>query len=411
MDRTILHSDINACYANVEGLYRPELKGKPFAVCGDIEARHGIILAKDELAKKAGVKTGMAIWQAHQLCPELQLVEPHFDRYLKYSKMVREIYYEYTDLCEAFGIDENWLDITGCVACPDGRAAADEIRRRVKKETGLTVSVGVSWNKVLAKLGSDYKKPDAVTVINRDNFKELVWPLPASDMLMVGRSTAAQLSSMGIYTIGDLAAAAPEILKARFGKAGFMLSAYANGNDFSPVRRLGDEPPPKSIGNSTTMPRDAESFEQAGLVILSLAESVGSRLRKGSFMCRTVELSLRGTDLQWQSHRMRLSYATDITSELKEYGITLLSECWDRKPLRSIGLRALELVPSDEPEQLDLLLDYGKIKKQRCIDSAVDKIRLKYGADAIQRASVFGDSVALGAAVCTLPDHSFLRLA
>ena len=203
MDRVILHSDINSCYASVERLYKPELEGKPFAVCGSQEMRHGIVLAKDETAKRAGVKTGMAIWQARQLCPELEVVEPHFERYTKYSAMVREIYAEYTDLCEPFGIDESWLDITNCLACPDPVKTADEIRRRVRAETGLTVSVGVSWNKVLAKLGSDYKKPDAVTVIDREHFKSMVWGLPASDMLMVGRSTRRELARMGIQTIGE----------------------------------------------------------------------------------------------------------------------------------------------------------------------------------------------------------------
>ena len=210
MDRVILHSDINSCYASVERLYKPELEGKPFAVCGSQEMRHGIVLAKDETAKHAGVKTGMAIWQARQLCPELEVVEPHFERYAKYSAMVREIYAEYTDLCEPFGIDESWLDITNCLACPDPVKTADEIRRRVREETGLTVSVGVSWNKVLAKLGSDYKKPDAVTVIDREHFKSMVWGLPASDMLMVGRSTRRELARMGIQTIGEIARTDPE---------------------------------------------------------------------------------------------------------------------------------------------------------------------------------------------------------
>ncbi len=214
MDRAILHSDINSCFASIERLYRPELEGKAFAVCGEQELRHGIILAKNDKAKRAGVKTAMAIWQAKQLCPELVLVEPHYDRYVKYSDMVREIYAEYTDLCEPFGIDECWLDITNCLACPDPEKTAHEIRERVKRETGLTVSVGVSWNKVLAKLGSDYKKPDAVTVIDREHFRQMVWGLPADDMLMVGRSTIRTLKRMGIATIGQLANTDPEILRA-----------------------------------------------------------------------------------------------------------------------------------------------------------------------------------------------------
>lgn len=408
MDRVILHSDINSCYASVERLYRPELEGKPFAVCGEKELRHGIVLAKDELAKRAGVKTAMAIWQAKRLCPELVIVEPHFDRYVKYSKMVREIYAEYTDLCEPFGIDENWLDITNCLACPDGKATAEEIRSRVHRETGLTVSVGVSWNKVFAKLGSDYKKPDAVTVIDRGHFKEMVWPLSVSEMIMVGRSTSQGLERMGIRTIGELAYTEPALLKARFGKMGASLYAYANGIESSPVRRAGEEPAPKSIGNSTTPARDVESFEQAHILLLGLAESVGSRLRRGGYRCRTVELSLRNEELKWSSHRMRLRYATDLTVELLECGEALLRECHEfPAPLRSMGLRALELVRADEPEQVDIFSDYVNINKRRNIDSAIDRIREKYGAESIQRASIFGDAVALGGAVTTLPDHGF----
>ena len=411
MDRTILHSDINSCYASVEQLYRPELAGKPFAVCGEAELRHGIVLAKSESAKKAGVKTAMAIWQAKRLCPELVIVEPHFERYDKYSKLVREIYAEYTDLSEPFGIDENWLDISNCLACPDGRTTAEEIRRRVKAETGLTVSVGVSWNKVFAKLGSDYRKPDAVTVIDREHFRQMLWPLAASEMIMVGRSTSRALEGMGIRTIGELAHTEPELLHARLGKMGPVLHAYANGLDSSPVRRAGDEPMPKSIGNSTTLARDVESAAEAHTVLLSLAECVGTRLRKAGLMCRTVELSLRDTDLSWSSHRMRLRCATDITVELAECGEALLREC-HRFPgaLRSMGLRALELVRSDEPEQVDIFINYVNINRRKKIDYAMDRIRDKYGAKSIQRASIMGDAVALGSAVTTLPEHSFMRL-
>lgn len=391
MDRVILHSDINSCYASIERLYAPSLAGKPLAVCGDRELRHGIVLSKDEIAKRAGVKTGEAIWQAKQKCPELQIVEPHFDRYTKYSGIVREIYKEYTDLCEPFGLDESWLDITNCLACPDGVRTAHEIKERVKRETGLTVSVGVSWNKILAKLGSDYKKPDAVTVIDREHFESMVWPLPASDMLMVGRSTSRALTRMGIYTIGDVAKTDVEILRARFGKGGVMLHVYANGLDSSPVRRVGEAPPPKSIGNSTTMPADVKSLEAAHFVMLMLAESVGARLRHGGYLCRTVEISLRTAELEWSSHRMRLRYATDITSELYEYGMQLLAESHEfPAPLRSIGLRALELVHADAPEQVDIFIDYVNKEKQQKIDAAVDRIRNKYGNSYIQRASIFG---------------------
>ncbi|MCF0137115.1 MAG: DNA polymerase IV [Oscillospiraceae bacterium] len=403
MDRVILHSDINSCYASVEKLYDPTLEGKPFAVCGDKELRHGIVLSKDDIAKRAGVKTGEAIWEAKQKCPELRIVEPHFDRYMKYSRMLRDIYSEYTDLCEPFGIDESWLDITNCLACPDGKRTAVEIKERVKRETGLTVSVGVSWNKVLAKLGSDYKKPDAVTVIDRGHFRDMVWPLPASDMLMVGHSTSKALRRMGINTIGELAQTKPELLRARFGKNGELLYAYANGLDSAPVRRIGEAPPPKSIGNSTTMPADVNSVGEARPVLLLLAESVGARLRNGGYLCRTVEISLRSTELEWSSHRIRLRYATDITAELYEYAVRLLAASHEFPgPLRSMGLRALELVPADSPEQVDIFIDYVNKEKQEKIDAAVDKIRKKYGNALIQRASILG-AIPSDFGFCALP--------
>ena len=403
MERRVLHSDINSCYASIERLLDPGLAGHPFAVCGDKELRHGIVLSKDELAKAAGVKTGMAIWQAKSACPELRIVPTHFDRYEKYTAMVRKIYADYTDLVEPFGMDECWLDITGCIACPDPVKTAHEIRERVKDEIGITVSIGVSWNKIFAKLGSDYKKPDAVTVIDKEHFREIVWRLPASDLLMVGRSTSRTLHRMGIDTIGEIASAPPELLKNALGKSGLMLYAYANGMDTSPVRRIGDTPPPKSIGNSTTPPRDIASVRDAKEIMILLAESVASRLRRDKLMCRTVELSLRDTELNWSSHRMRLRYATDITSELIDYGMELLFASHDfSAPLRSMGLRALELVNADEPEQVDIFINYVNIEKQRKIDAAVDKIRGKYGNGLIQRASVFGQ-IPKDFGFCALP--------
>ena len=393
MDRVILHSDINNCFASIELLYRPELRGRPVAVCGEAEERHGIVLSKDELAKKAGVKTGEAIWQARQKCPELVTVEPHFDRYIKYSRIIREIYSCYTDMCEPFGIDESWLDITSCYACRDGAAAAREINRRVREETGLTVSVGLSWNKVLAKLGSDYKKPDAVTVIDREHFRDMVWPLPASDLLMVGRSTSARLARMGISTIGDIARTDADIMGAAFGKGGYMLHAFANGMDTSPVRRADDVPEAKSIGNSTTTARDITSDREARLVLLTLCESVGARLREAGFLCRTVEVSVRrADDLDWRSHRMRLRYPTDLTDELLSAALSLYLEC--RAPgeiFRSAGVRATELIRSDAPEQMDMFCNYVNRDKLRRIDRAVDSIRDKYGFDSVRRGAALAD--------------------
>lgn len=393
MDRVILHSDINNCFASIELLHHPELKAAPLAVCGEASERHGVVLSKDEKAKKAGVRTGETIWQAKRKCPELQIVEPHFDHYIRYSRIIREIYSDYTDRCEAFGIDESWLDITGCYACRDGEKTACELNERIKGETGLTVSIGVSWNKVLAKLGSDYKKPDAVTVIDRKRFHEMVWPLPVSDLLMVGRSTAAGLTRMGVYTIGDLARTDPDLLGQRFGKGGVMLYAFANGRDSSPVRRTGDEPEAKSIGNSTTTARDITDEREARLVLLTLSESVGARLRESGLRCRMVEVSLRSAEnLAWRSHRMRLRCATDLNDEILNSAMVLFRECrGEGEILRSAGVRALELVKGDAPEQMDLLCDYGYMEKKRRLDCAMDGIREKYGFESIRRAAVVYD--------------------
>jgi DNA polymerase-4 len=360
------------------------------AVGGDEELRHGIVLSKTEEAKRAGVKTGMTIWQARQLCPEITVLPPHFDRYLYFTGEVQKLYAGYTDRREPFGIDESWLDLTGCVSVKDGASAAEEIRDRVSRELGLTVSVGVSWNKVFAKLGSDYKKPNAVTVIDRTRFKDMVWPLPAAELLFVGRSTSRRLSELGIRTIGELAGADADMVRLRLGKAGAMLHAYANGWDTSPVRRAGEAPPPKSIGNSTTPPRDMCALSEAMPVLVSLAESVGARLRKAGFMARTVTLEMRSAQLSWSSHRMRLQYPTDSDRELLEAALELLAEAhkWPAA-LRGIGIRAEELVASDRPEQVDILIDYVNRNRQRRLDSAVDRIRRKYGGDAVKRGAVF----------------------
>lgn len=392
MDRVILHSDINACYASIELLFAPQLRGRPMAVGGDEELRHGIVLSKTEEAKRAGIKTGMTIWRARQLCPELLVVPPHFDRYIYFAGAVQKIYSDYTDRREPFGIDESWLDLTGCVAVGDGESAAKEIGRRVKRELELTVSIGVSWNKVFAKLGSDYKKPDAVTVIDRAGFRDIVWPLPAEELLFVGRSTADRLKALGIRTIGELAGADADMLRVRLGKAGGMLHAYANGWDASPVRCAGDDPPAKSVGNSTTTPRDMCALSDAMPALVSLAESVGARLRKSRAMARTLTLEMRSAQLAWSSHRIRLPYPTDCDRELLEAALMLLAEAhaWPGA-LRGIGLRAEELVRSDVPEQVDILIDYVNRDKRRSLDSAVDRIRGKYGGEAVRRGAVFAD--------------------
>ena len=392
MDRVILHSDINACYASVELLFQPELRGRPVAVGVDEERRHGIVLAKTEEAKRAGVKTGMTLWQARSLCPELVVVPPHFDRYIHYSREVQRIYSEYTDRREPFGIDESWLDITGCLRAGEGERAAREIGARVKRELGLTVSVGVSWNKVFAKLGSDYKKPDAVTVIDRGNFRDIVWPLPAEELLYVGRSTRVRLAALGIHTIGDIARTEERVLKLRLGKMGEVLHAYANGLDNSPVLREGEYAPAKSVGNGTTTPRDMRSLADAMPVVVSLCECVGARLRRIGMRAWVLTLELRSPELHWISHRRRLEAHTDCDRELVGTALSLLSEAhsWP-DPLRSLAVRAEELVPASMPEQLDMFTDRADIERQRRLDAAVDRLRGRFGAGSVLRGAVFAD--------------------
>lgn len=298
MNRTILHSDCNCFYASVELLHHPELRGKPVAVGGDPEARHGIVLTADYTAKRYGVKTGMALWQAKQVCPDITFLPPRMDLYLRFSRMAQEIYADYTDKREPYGIDESWLDVTDSATLKgDGFHIAQEISSRMKKELGITVSVGVSFNKIFAKLGSDYKKPDAITTMYEDEFQRKAWCLPVSDLLYVGNATNKKLYSMGIRTIGDLAKSDETLLVRKLGKMGSILWAFANGYDESPVKLENTSAPVKSVGNSTTTPRDMETDEDVKIVLYILAESVAARLRENGFRCRTVEISVRDKEL------------------------------------------------------------------------------------------------------------------
>ncbi len=391
--RTILHSDMNNCYASIELLHRPELRGRPVAVGGDPEARHGIVLAKDLIAKKAGVKTGMALWQAREVCPDVVFVPPRMDLYLRFSRRMRAIYAEYTDKQEAFGVDESWLDVTDTVTGKkDGYMIAEEIRRRAKEELGITVSVGVSWNKIFAKFGSDYKKPDAVTVIDQDNYKDIIWTSPVEDILYVGRSTKRKLNDIGIMTIGQLAAADRRYLKDSLGKIGLVLSAFARGEDQTPVFGESYEAPIKSIGNSTTTPRDLTDNEDVKIVVYLLAESVAARLRENNFKCRVVEISVRDNGLYSFTRQMRTGSPTDITSEIAAYAMSLFNGNYDwSKPIRSVGVRGSDLVDASMPFQLDMFLDQAQRDKQHSIDMAIDSLRGRFGFYCVQRGMMYMD--------------------
>ncbi len=395
MERTILHSDMNCFYASVEMLHHPELVGKPLAVGGDPEARHGIVLTANYIAKKSGVKTGMALWQAKQGCPEIIFVPPRMDLYLRFSRMAQEIYSEYTDLREPFGIDESWLDVSASTSIKgDGMKIANEISKRIKHELGVTVSIGVSWNKIFAKLGSDYKKPDAITEFSRENYKNLAWNLPAGDLIYVGRSTNKKLQTLGIKTIGELANTEPAILERRLGKMGLVLHTFANGWDETPVCVEGYQAPIKSIGNSTTTPRDLVNDLDVKIILMALSESVASRLRENGFQCKVVEISIRDNELYHFSRQCKLKRPTNITDEIVQAAYRLFKDNyrWEH-PIRSLGVRGCDLVSDDMPYQLDLFMSEQKREKLEKMDQVVDEIRARFGYQSIQRAFVYQDKL------------------
>jgi DNA polymerase-4 len=337
-ERTILHIDCDAFYASVECLHNPALRGRPMAVVGDPELRHGIVLAKSQEAKRFGVQTGDALWQARQKCKEITFVPAHFEEYLRFSHMTKEIFSEYSDRCESFGLDESWIDLTGCTGLfGDGPAVATQIRRRMKEELGITASVGVSFNKVFAKLGSDMNKPDGMTVIPYDGFREKVWPLPVKDLLYVGRATTNKLKSYGITTIGALAQTSVTFLKQRFGKIGRMLWMFANGLDTSPVSNIGAKSLIKSIGNSTTAPRDLVTDQDMKITLYALCESVSARLREHSFRCKTVALTIRDNSLYSFERQLTLKRPSCITQELFEAAFSLQTALQERPAGTQLG--------------------------------------------------------------------------
>ena len=389
--RIILHSDLNNFYASVECLYHPEYRGKPLAVLGDPEARHGIVLAKNYEAKSRDVRTGDPKWMAEQKCPGIVFVPPHYDLYMKHSRLVRQIYSEYTDQVEPYGLDECWLDVTGSTRLfGSGEEIADKIRKRVKSELGVSVSVGVSFNKIFAKLGSDLKKPDATTVIECDRFKEVVWPLPVKELLYVGRATHNKLKRRGIFTIGDLANANPESLKFWLGKMGIVLWQFANGLDTSPVSNIGAKSLIKTVGNSTTAPRDLISDEDIRIILTVLCESVSARLREYGFICRTVQLGIRDNELEWIERQGKLEIPNRTAKSIFELSFALYKKHANGRPVRSLSVRACDLEPVDFM-QLSLLPEARRLEKQEELESVVDGLRSRFGHFSVQRGIMLTD--------------------
>ena len=391
-ERAILHSDMNSFYASVEMMLDPSLKGKAVAVCGSTENRHGIVLAKSELAKKAGVKTGMVNWEARKACPGLIMVPPQYDQYLKYSRLAHQIYYRYTDLVEPFGMDECWLDVTASRVYGSPREIAEQIRRATREELGLTVSVGVSFNKIFAKLGSDMKKPDAITEITKENFQEKVWPLPASDLIYVGRATEAKLAGYGIHTVGQLAAVSQDTLRSWFGVIGLKLWHYANGTDASRVMQKDFVSPVKSIGHGITCTADLVNEEEVYRVMLELSQDVGHRLRVNGLMAGGVQINIRSNDLFGKQYQEVFEMPTRSPKEIADAARALFNKryVWNT-PVRAVTVRAINLVPQTQPQQITLFVNPVKAERQDRLETAIEDIRRRFGKKAIMNATLLGD--------------------
>lgn len=392
-ERAILHSDLNSFYASVEMMLDPSLRGKAVAVCGSTEDRHGIVLAKSDLAKKAGVKTGMVNWEARQLCRNLIIVPPQYDQYLKYSKLTQSIYQRYTDMIEPFGMDECWLDVTGSRAmCGDALTIAESIRKSVREELGLTVSIGVSYNKIFAKLGSDMKKPDAITQIRREEVRDKIWPLDCSEMIYCGRATTAKLAKYGIHTIGQVAETDPAFLKQLLGVNGLALWRFANGADTSRVMHKDFVSPVKSIGHGITCTADLDGEEEVWRVILELSQDIGHRLRVHELSARGVQVYVRGNDLLGSQFQCKLPFTTQLPSEIANAAFRVFRERyrWGSK-VRAVTVRAIDLVPQNSPNQLSIFVNAEKLDRRERLQDAIEELRGRFGKTAITYATLLGD--------------------
>ncbi len=393
-DRVILHADMNNCYASIEIHHHPQWRGFPLAVCGSQEDRHGIVLAKSQEAKRFGVKTGEPVGQALTKCPDLLIVPPHYEMYLDYSRRARALYARYTDLVEPFGMDECWMDVTGSQKLfGNGRTIADDIRCRIKKELGITVSVGVSFNKTFAKLGSDLKKPDAVTEIPRDRFRQILDPLPVENMLGVGGSTRRKLCACGICTLGDLAGSDPHFLRKILGVSGILLWHHANGRDADPVHNVQYRAPIRSVGRGVTCRADLVDNAEVLRVLQVLCFSVSQRLREHGLEASGVQLSVRDCDLYTRQFQTLLALPTQSSLLLREAGMALFTERYDwQKPVRALTIRAIHLRPLRTYRQLGFLSAFSQRQKKEDLDAALYALRERFGKHAISFASLFEET-------------------
>ncbi|MGN0659852.1 MAG: DNA polymerase IV [Emergencia sp.] len=398
MDRVILHCDMNNFYASVELLERPDLKDVPVAVCGDPEGRHGIILAKNQLAKDAGVVTAETVWQAKKKCPGLQFVRPHHEKYRDFSQKINRIYQEYTDMVEPFSIDESWLDVTASQRLfGSGREIGDTIRCRIREELGLTLSVGVSYNKIFAKMGSEYRKPDATTEITRENYRQLLWSKPVGEMFFVGWATAEKLSGIGIRTIGDLARANPASLQKLLGKQGPVLCDYANGRDDSPVALYNQREKIKSVGNGITFRRNLQGEEDILTAVTSLSDTVAGRLRKYQMKAYGVKVDIKDPGFRTISRQKQLERPTHLAAEIRTAAMDIITGSWRiTDPIRLLTITAINLTDETADEQLSLF-DTGAEEREKgeSIERAMDDIRRRFGDSAVTFGSVLDNDLGI----------------
>lgn len=398
MDRIILHCDMDSFYASVELLDYPELKDKPVAVCGNPKNRHGIILAKNTPAKKFKIKTAETVWQARKKCPDLILLPPHHDKYKEYSHKINEIYQRYTNMVEPFSVDESWLDVTASQNLfGSGKEIADQIRNAIRNELGLTVSIGVSYNKIFAKMGSDYNKPDGTTVITRDNYKELLWSMDVREMFFVGKATADKLNRAGIYTIGELAQSNRNFLTTLLGKHGGMLYDYTNGLEDSPVRLFSEKEKIKSVGNGTTFRRNLTSLDDIKTAVTALSDTVSSRLRKYQMKCYGVKVDIKDPDFKVISRQKQLEIPTNLEEDIFKTSMEIITSSWNsKKPIRLLTITAINLCDEDESVQLSLFGNNLETKeKSEKVERAMDDIRAKFGDKSITFGRILKNDIGL----------------
>ena len=412
MERVILHSDMNSCYASIEIQKNPALRGKPVVVGGHEEDRHGIVLAKSQEAKAYGIQTAEPLWEAHRKCPNLIVVPPHYDDYLDFSRRARKIYYDYTNQVEPFGLDECWLDVTGSVHLfGSGETIAHTIRKRIKKELGITVSIGVSFTKTFAKLGSDMKKPDAVTVIPKGQYRSIVYPLPVESMIGIGRKTKEKLNRLGIITLGDLARTEPMLLGKRLGVVGVKLWQKVQAIDDDPVTDYDYRPEIKTVGNGITLREDLLNDVEVRRILQILSFKVSRRLREYGLEAEGIDLHLKDSHFVGYSFQSVLPYGGQTSFLLRDGAFDLYRSRYDgRLPIRAITLRAIRLVPEKHAIQRDMFSDYDKQKKEEALDKALHGIKARYGDGAVTFLGLLEDTKMprLTTDIVTLP-HGYQR--